>query len=459
MVSKKTGVPRLSTFFKIWFGCLIVTLWSSALFEGGLNFFVERMGITVFRLSGILFLTSSSLFLLGKAKLFGYSFLKNHRLLLLLYAGYWLIAGAGVLYSPVAEFGLFAVVEYCWYTALALLTILILYHFSIEQRKLLFLLIGLFSLLILTWFSRSIVTTGVDPVAREKFSISVFRDYNVFTRSLILSGLLILLGTKDTYSSVPKVKLFSYIALILLVIGMGVLAGSRRSVALYGPIAMFTPSFLLWIRSRRRFIRAVVSATVISTLMVVVLGGNINQEVISGTVYSNLDEAALQRANKRMDRVLRFFTGEARIDSRLWRWEAAWDIAGEYSSSEILVGRGTRSFYNESKLSHTYPHNFLLSALLEGGVLKLLVLVALIVVWMCHVLLTCRGHSFWLANFLLASNVLWLVSVSISGEEFFGGKQFMLLVIVYATFWRSAARKSPRQCPRKAGRELLGEGI
>jgi hypothetical protein len=435
-----TKVPKLSFLLKIWFGFLITVLWSSSLYEIGLPpYFVEKMGITIFRSFGLLFLISSSLFFLGKANLFGYTFFRSHRLLLLLYGGYWLIAWAGTLYSPVPERGLSEVLAYFWYTTLALLTIFVLYYFPIKQRKLLFLLIGASTGLVLICFSAINLATGINPeVEPGKFQIAAFSDYNVFTYSLILSILLIFLSTGDTYSNESPVKLFSYIVLLLLVSAIAALSGSRRSVTLYVPVAMFVPLLLLWLRSLRRFISTFVGLTLLSALIVSILGANlINREIINSTIYSNLDQANLRYANLNLTRGLGFLTGEyTLIDNRLELWESSWHIASEYTLLKLLVGAGTRSFFNDPELGiQKYPHNFILSALLEGGIFKLLVLMAFIVVWVRHLLQASRRSSFWLANFLLVSNLIWLLSGLISNEEFFGTKQFLLLFVVYATFW------------------------
>ncbi len=228
---------------------------------------------------------------------------------------------------------------------------------------------------------------------------------------------------------------------------------------MYGPLAVGAPFFLLLIRSQRRFARAIIGATIVSALLLAVGVNVLSQDVINSTIYSSLDDTALQYAANRMERGVGFLTGErADITSRLWRWEAAWDVMGEFSWPELLVGRGTRSFESESKLQYTYPHNFLLSALLEGGVLKLLVLVAFVVVWMRHVLRACCGSSFWWANFLLVSNGLWLATVTISSAEFFSSKQFLLIFVVYAAFWSGTGKVSP-QGPGKTSMETAGEAI
>lgn len=440
--------------FRHWLSFLLVGVWSSAIFEIGLPFFVDRLGFSLFMLFGVLFLGSGLFFIMvvKRGKLPGRLFFQNHKLLLLLYTLYWLIAWFGVLYSPDAARGLLATVQYTWYTVLALLTVLVLFHFSVEERSALFLLIGLSSFLILLYFSAVALKMGV-PVSRlageeGKFSLSVFRDYNVFTYSLMLSVLLVFLSTKDTYRRVSIAKLFLYMALMLYVTVLGVISGSRRSSTLYGPIAALTPFLLLWTRSLRRFVRATVLSVVVVAMLAVIALNLFSLESAPETIFTNLDDWALTDLNKRVSRGLGFLTGSySDMSTRTTRWEAAWGIAGGYSVAELLIGRGTRSYLATPEFTRPdggtdSPHNFLLAALLEGGILKLFVVVSFVVVWLLHVLMMYRGGGFWLMNFLAVSSLLWIVSVLISGQEFFNSKQFLLILVVYAAFWRTGRRGS-----------------
>ena len=234
-------------FVKGWLAFFLVGVWSSAIFEIGLPFFVNKLDISMFVLFGALFLGSNLFFIIvvKKSRLPGRLFSRSHKLLLLLYVSYWLVAWLGVLYSPSAERGLQAVLQYAWYTALALLTTLVLFQFPLEKRRLLFLLIGLSAFLILFYFSATALVAGV-PVSRlaeeeGKFSLSVSRDYNVFIYSLMQGVLLMFLAKEDAFPGTSTVKLLLYFALIFYATALGLISGSRRSVVLYGPIAALTP--------------------------------------------------------------------------------------------------------------------------------------------------------------------------------------------------------------------------
>jgi hypothetical protein len=437
-------------FFKVLLAFLLIGLWSSAIFEIGFAHFVKRFGLSLYRLFGILFLGSSLFYavVVKKGSLSGRSFFQDHKVLFLLYILYWLITYFGVLYSPVAERGLLISLRYSWYTALALFTVFVIFDFSANQRKLLFLLIGVLSLLILSYFSSTTLITGV-PVnilaeQEGRFTLSVFSDYNVFTYSLILSICLVFIGTRDAYSNISILKLLLYVVFLLCVMAVGVASGSRRSIMLYGPIAIMTPFFLLGLRSVRRFAWAGIFSILTFGFLTLFVLSLANPEIIGETLLGNLEERALTDLNKRVARGFGFLTGYHRdISTRTHRWDKALNVADEYSLKELLVGRGTRSYFAEPEFvrpdgSRDSPHNFVLAALLEGGVLKLFFLLLFITVWLRHIFLTCLHSSFWFANFLIVSNLLWMTSVLISGTEFFYSKQFLLIFVVYATFWTTS---------------------
>ncbi|MFZ5919280.1 MAG: O-antigen ligase family protein [Chloroflexota bacterium] len=449
---------ELSRPLKIWLGGLLVALWSSALFESGLTFFAQRMGITVFRLSGGLFLASAVLLFLGKARPVGLTFFKRHTLLLLLYACYWLIAWVGALYSPATGVAWVAVTEQVWYAALTVVSILVLNLFSLSERRHILALAGLAALLVLAYFSAIILITGIDPVARSQFGISAFRDYNVFSRSLLFGALLLFLA-KDTFAHVSTVRFLAYAGLIALITTVAVFSGSRRAIAAYSPIAVGVPLILLLARSPRRFLCVLACGVMLALAGWGLFEADvIHRQAIVEALEARLGKTAVEQLDNRIERGLGFVTGErADIDSRLWRWQAAWRILNNYPWQKLGVGGGTRSFEQEASLEYTYPHNFLLSAMLEGGILKLGVLLLFIAVWTRQVLLGAFRQSFWLANFLLVASAVWLVTVSISTEEFFSSRQFLLILVVYAAFWQHSATNKRLNPTERPSQEATGE--
>jgi len=190
-------------------------------------------------------------------------------------------------------------------------------------------------------------------------------------------------------------------------------------------------------------VRRVFILGVLSTIVLIGVLHLSNSEVTTETFFGHLDRLAFIDVNKRISRGLGFFTGYYAETDRMERWRKASNIAGEYSVAELFWGRGTRSYFCEPEFTRSdgrrdSPHNFLFSALLEGGVIKLVVLLFFMAIWLRHIFLLTRESNIWIGNFLMVSNCLWIVTVLISGEEFFYSKQFLLIFVVYAVFWANA---------------------
>jgi hypothetical protein len=169
---------------------------------------------------------------------------------------------------------------------------------------------------------------------------------------------------------------------------------------IYGPVALAIPLVLLPRRSG-----GVASRRWISTLTVVAAA--IAVTGTSGARWSvglQVNEVAASATTDRINRALGFLTGRYNdAGSRTTRWSQALNIADEYSVIEIAFGRGTRSYYAAPEFmrsdgSQDTPHNFLLAA---------------------------------------AFTVYWIVTASISGEEFFGSKHFVAFGVIYCAMWRN----------------------
>lgn len=425
---------------------IIIGVWSSAIFEIGFTYFIQRLGFSLFRLFGVLLICNTLFYqlVIRGGKLRGRLFLQTHKSLVFTYVIYWLISWLGILYSSDADRGFLICLQYFWYTVLAVLTLIVLLDFRMRERKTIFLCIGLSAALIMFYFSALALISGVPfsilAERQGRFSLSIFHDYNVFTYSLLLSVLLIFTGVGKDYSHISFFELLGYCILILGITSLGVISGSRRTTVLYCPIALMTPFFLLGVRSIGRLFRKVFPFVVLMTIVFIAALNWSYSEVTTETFFGHLDRLALMDLNKRISRGLGFFTGYYTETDRMERWRKAWDIAGEYSVTELLWGRGTRSYFSESEFtrsdgSRDSPHNFLLSALLEGGVIKVIVLVSFVVIWLYHVVLLTKDSNIWIGNFLVVSNCLWILTVLISGEEFFYSKQFLLIFVVYAALW------------------------
>jgi len=440
-------------FYKAFLAFIIIGVWSSAIFELGFTYFIQRLGFSLFRLFGALLICNSLFYLvvIRKGKLLGRMFLQKHKVLVFTYVIYWLISWLGILYSSDADRGFLICLQYFWYTILAALTILLLLDFSMRKRKTIFLFIGLLSAFVMFYFSAIAFLGGVPysilAERQGRFSLSIFNDYNVFTYSLLLSVLLIFTYVGNHYSHISFIELLLYCILILSIAILGVISGSRRTIVLYCPIAFITPFVLLGLRSIRRFVGKVFIFAVLITIVLISALNRSHSEVTTETFFGHLDRLALIDLKKRISRGLGFLTGYYTETDRIERWRKAWNIAGEYSVTELFWGRGTRSYFSESEFtrsdgSRDSPHNFLLSALLEGGAIKLVFLLLFVTVWLRHIIILTKDSNIWIGNFLIVSNSLWILTVLISGEEFFYSKQFLLIFAAYAALWDNARDKN-----------------
>lgn len=427
-------------------GIALVALWSASLFETGLQYFMERIGISLHMIAGALLLLLFSFSMVLRASRFKREALaRRHRLAITAYVGYWVLAWFGVLYTPVATFdaGFKACLQYSWYTVLALASIMIMRQMNNKQRRDTARAIGIVSLLVLTGFSAIAIRTGVttSAILREAggFSIGAFKDYNVFTFALLLSAMLAWIERSENRSLPSKLSMLWYVAMVLFAVGLGVLSGSRRSLIAYGPLALGVPLVLLFVRSRRRFLSA-------GLLLVAVTIGGLGG-VASGIVpvpkqLVRVDDRVAAATEKRIKRSMGFVTGEYdERGSRLRRWRDARDIVAQYSATELVIGRGPRSYLATAQFtrpdgSPDTPHNFVLAALMEGGILSLTILLAFLGAWCWHVFQQAPRQSFWVANLLITGTLLWVFNVSISGDGFFTSRHFMLLVVIYSAFWR-----------------------
>jgi hypothetical protein len=426
-------------------GVLITVLWGAVLFEAGLDFFVDRLGVTLFVLCGLSFaLLFGVRVLTGGLRLRAAGLLDRHQVLIGSYLLYWLISWLGVLTTPwnAQSAALVAVAQYAWYTGLALLTIATLRTMPRPTRVRILRWAGALSGCVLLWFSASAVVTGeaVSATLRSdgSFSVGAFRDYNVFALSLLLSVMLAFCRNDFPAERPGRLMLLLYMALVAAAALLGTAAGSRRTLLIYLPIALVMPLLQLTVRwGARGWLRWAGAVTALG-------GAAVLAAVVVAERMPTLDvEAQVVEATvSRVDRALGFFTGEySDIGSRTVRWQRAMGVADEYSPVELLVGRGTRSFLGAPEFmrpdgSADTPHNFLLTALLEGGIAKLLVLLVFVLAWCVHVAEQCREQGFWQTNFLIAATLLWITTSLISGDEFFWSRHFMLFAVVYGASWR-----------------------
>ena len=431
----------------IWMAVLVL-VWSSAMFEIGLSVFVQQLGVSVFLVCALVMVVMfCGGVVAGWIQLVPIPFFGEHPGIFSTYAVYWALSLLGVLITPPAalDAGLVATAQFLWYSAIAGISLIILHNLTPSQRRTVWVLTGLLTLAVLLSASVVAVVTGVAVVATlanaGTFSVSAFRDYNMFTLSLLFGVLLLFAESRGRDDS--RWKVAGYVLMVGIAVLLGAMGGSRRSLLLYGPTSLL----MLFLLELRRSPRAVIGA--LGVLLI----------VASGAVWLFSDGASLRRGmlpdaveratEKRLERSVGFFTGEySDVTTRTDRWAEAVEVLRRYSAVELLVGRGTRSYVATPQFrrwdgSRDQPHNFLLTAFLEGGLVKALVLATFIGFWWYHVLRAGDRFSPWRHNFLITASLLWVLTATISGDEFFLSRQFLLLPVVWAS-WPSGDNRRRR---------------
>src|SRR5690606_19000846 len=112
-------------------------------------------------------------------------------------------------------------------------------------------------------------------------------------------------GQRDASRTPTQGAFLGYVALIAVSVGLGVLAGSRRSIMAYGPIALGVPVALLMLRSASRTLARMGLLSVVVGVLLIVLS-----TVPIGRMARQVDEVVLDATQRRTSRALGFFTGE-----------------------------------------------------------------------------------------------------------------------------------------------------
>lgn len=374
---------------------------------------------------------------------FNKSLIMKYKIPIILYLLYWGYSWFGLLYTPAFSDAFLSVAQYMWYSLVFAGSFLLIQRYSYDEKLGIFKNIGLISISVLMAFTIYSVVTGVSVnrilFQAGRFSISPFNDYNVFVYSLILGVALLFVKTNENTDSIFK-QVKSFIFAIVFVAIIGILSGSRRAIIMYAPIALTMPLFLL-IKRKRIGIRTCIKAAAILMLFFILMlfiGSNLDK-ILSPF---GLEEGIISDINKRITRSLSFFKlNRSLLKERMDRWIASGNVLKKYSFQELIFGRGTRSFYSEAEFirpggGKDSPHNFMFSAMLEGGIIKLFIILLLNISMIPHLFKDLKNYGFGAANFYLIGYVLWLITVMMSGEEFFYSRQILLILFVYFSLYR-----------------------
>lgn len=250
-----------------------------------------------------------------------------------------------------------------------------------------------------------------------KFTISPFHDYNMYILMLSFSLIMLFFDLNTT-----RTKIFLFYLFIFILFVIAIFVGSRRSIVLYLPMLLL---FSLSFHKSKNFLKFSFLALLL----------------FSSTVYLIIDidltgDVKIQNIQDRVDRGLSVFDRDSETTgTRVERWKSAVDIMHEKNSYNLFIGLGQRSFYSYPEYirpdgGKDYPHNFVLTALFEGGVLKLISLLMILFVLFILSFSLHKKIRWFFISFIL----LWLITVSISGEEFFMSKQIYLLFALLAVY-------------------------
>jgi hypothetical protein len=421
--------PLLKRMASLIIQILLILTWSSALFELGLPFFVEHLGISIFMLSAFTLLVIVGFWLLLGVKIKNCTFSSG-----LLNSQHWFIVGYAITYTITVIWsssfleGVREAAELWWYILLYIVSLIALNWISGDDRKKIFVYVGWVALSVLTFLAAYRYFSFSDNSIDSKFRLSPFRDYNIFMQAFFVATSSIFLYIRGRY---PKfLHIFLFFLLGIFSIMLGIASGSRRVLVLYGPVFLLAPVILSFLRSKKSM-RQVALAMIV--LFCTIWVGSLKFETI--------DDDNFEVLLPKIDRALGFITGSYSDDNRLERWEDAISMYNELPVFKSFYGVGARGYYSDSRFvredgRHDSPHNFILTALLEGGVMLLLVLTLVLLIISVNFISIVRRADFWPAIFLIINGIIWVLSVSISAQGFFDGKMVFLILLTMSVFDR-----------------------
>ena len=333
---------------------------------------------------------------------------------------YWILSSFNTFYSESVDDAFFSLKKNGWY----LLFFSFLYFFLQNKDPIYIKKVvnysGLISIALLVFFLCYQTYTG-ELIRPEgfvgKFTISPFYDYNMYILMLSLSLIMLFFDLNTT-----RIKIFSFYLFLAILLVIAIYVGSRRSIVLYVPILFLFP--LSFLKGKNFLKMSFLGLLLVSSIAYLVINLKLTGDI------------KIQKIEDRADRALSVLDRESNTtESRIVRWKSALDIMQRKNSYDLLIGLGQRSFYSYPEYIRVdggkdYPHNFALSAFFEGGVLKLISLLMIVFLFVILNFSLQKKIRWFFNSFIL----LWLVTVSISGEEFFMSKQIYFLFVLLAIY-------------------------
>lgn len=381
------------------------------LFEQGLSYFSSEYGITLSSISSFIIIIVSLIYF--NKNIFRFPFF----LFLIVIIIYWTYSLFNCLYSNSMYDGIYSVIQGFYYILLTV-SLYILINLSKQKITTIIRFSGISSFLILLYFTFYQQYTGKlirSPDFVGKFSFSPFEDYNMFILMLFFSVLFTFYDKKVNLKS-----LFLFLSMVLITITLAFLVGSRRSIVLYTPIVLL---YLFKNISRTKLFISVLIIPVFFILLI----STLNKVNINDKNYKSLETY--------INRSLSFFTDtSSATDSRTERWS---HVTNKFENSNLMffvTGFGQRSFFHDRNFirsdgSKDNPHNFLLTALYEGGLPKVFIICVLLFILLIYL----NESKLKIKIFYIIFILLYLITVSMSGSEFFTSKHIYFYFALIAS--------------------------
>ena len=119
------------------------------------------------------------------------------------------------------------------------------------------------------------------------------------------------------------------------------------------------------------------------------------------------------------------------IGNRVGRVSQAAGYIDEYTPLQLLFGQGTKA-YTALYGAGNHPHNFYFNAFLEGGLLKSTLTLVLYLLYFAYGLLSSRGQLLYVRVLILAFSLIYILNISISGED---GLLMKIFWLFFVYFW------------------------
>ncbi|HCX78414.1 MAG TPA: hypothetical protein DG577_03270 [Firmicutes bacterium] len=400
----------------------VAVLWAASLFETGVDFFCNIFGITSFMLAaaGLVGLLIIEFFVFDDLNIkFGQAEQIKKALLLVILI-YIALSFLGIAWSPLPGAACQKSLRILWFFVLSMSSILVLQKFSSTFALRVLGGSGVFSLLALLLF---VFSSGNRARNWSANSISVFADYNIFYLHLIISVLMsIALLNQLLKKKIWLVHLAVFGSYGLLTF-MLLFSGSRRGIIFYCiPILVIAVISLL---RARRFLIPLTAVIVLVTLALSVLLPTLNNSYKFTTVQRIL-------ISVRQEGLIGIIGG------RMERIEWAADYINEFSVFQLIFGAGTKA-YTALFGKGNHPHNFYLNAFIEGGLLKSTLVIILYLLFIVLGFISARRHLFYEQVLIFSVPIMFMLNISISGEDGLLLKLFWLLLVY---FWFACNRDS-----------------